>query len=216
MCQIFSSIWTKSKTNRLKFILHNAVVDVEMEIIPKIKMKLKSVGFGDFPDNMNPDDSTKYNTYEVEIEYEGRTIKELYGNKWYDELQEEVGEIAKETMKIDILNHVVMDCNVPESFEYFKEKIKEFEMVNGITMTIPMEQVYEESKEQQQKYLSLFGKIGIEAIRFDLIEYRRDIPESANLIRFDTNWTEMFRDGETRIETESNKEELGIRKREDE
>ena len=54
-------------------------------------MKLKSVGFGDFPDNMNPDDSTKYNTYEVEIEYEGRTIKELYGNKWYDELQEEVG-----------------------------------------------------------------------------------------------------------------------------
>jgi hypothetical protein len=187
-----------------------------MEIIPKIKMKLKSVGFGDFPDNMNPDDSTKYNTYEVEIGYDGRTIKELYGNKWYDELQEEVGEIANETMKIDILNHIVMDCNVPESFEYFKEKIKEFEMVNGITMTVPMEQVYEESKEQQQKYLSLFGRIGIEAIRFDLIEYRRDIPESANLIRFDTNWTEMFRDGETRIETESNKEELGIRKKEDE
>ena len=216
MCQIFSNIWTKSKNDRRKFILASAVVDVEMEVLKKIQMKMKSVGFGDFPDNMNPEDSNKYNTYEVEITYEGRTVKELYGNKWYDELQEEVGEVAKETMKIDILNHIISDCNVPEDFEFFKKKMNEFEMVNGLTLTLPIEELYEQSVEQQEKYLSLLGKQGIEQLRFDMISYRKEIPESASLIRFDTNWTEMFRDGETRVETEKNKEDLGIRRLEDE
>jgi len=216
LCQIFSNIWTKSKNDRRKFILASAVVDVEMEVLPKIQMKMKSVGFGKFPDNMNPEDSNKYNTYEVEITYEGRTVKELYGNKWYDELQEEVGEVAKETMKIDILNHIISDCNVPENFEFFKEKMNEFEMVNGLTLTIPIEELYEQSVEQQEKYLSLLGKQGIEQLRFDMINYRKEIPESASLIRFDTNWTEMFRDGETRVETEENKEDLGIRRIQDE
>ena len=177
---------------------------------------MKSVGFGDFPDNMNPEDSNKYNTYEVEITYEGRTVKELYGNKWYDELQEEVGEVAKETMKIDILNHIISDCNVPEDFEFFKKKMNEFEMVNGLTLTLPIEELYEQSVEQQEKYLSLLGKQCIEQLRFDMINYRKEIPESASLIRFDTNWTEMFRDGETRVETEKNKGDLGIRRLEDE
>jgi len=216
LCQIFSNIWTKSKNDRRKFILASAVVDVEMEVLKKIQMKMKSVGFGDFPDNMNPEDSNKYNTYEVEITYEGRTVKELYGNKWYDELQEEVGEVAKETMKIDILNHIISDCNVPEDFEFFKKKMNEFEMVNGLTLTLPIEELYEQSVEQQEKYLSLLGKQGIEQLRFDMISYRKEIPESASLIRFDTNWTEMFRDGETRVETEKNKEDLGIRRLEDE
>jgi hypothetical protein len=49
-----------------------------------------------------------------------------------------------------------------------------------------------------------------------MINYRKEIPESASLIRFDTNWTEMFRDGETRVETEKNKGDLGIRRLEDE
>jgi hypothetical protein len=187
-----------------------------MEVLKKIQMKMKSVGFGDFPDNMNPEDSNKYNTYEVEITYEGRTVKELYGNKWYDELQEEVGEVAKETMKIDILNHIISDCNVPEDFEFFKKKMNEFEMVNGLTLTLPIEELYEQSVEQQEKYLSLLGKQGIEQLRFDMINYRKEIPESASLIRFDTNWTEMFRDGETRVETEKNKGDLGIRRLEDE
>ena len=208
MFQIFSNIWTKSKNDRRKFILASAVVDVEMEVLKKIQMKMKSVGFGDFPDNMNPEDSNKYNTYEVEITYEGRTVKELYGNKWYDELQEEVGEVAKETMKIDILNHIISDCNVPEDFEFFKKKMNEFEMVNGLTLTLPIEELYEQSVEQQEKYLSLLGKQGIEQLRFDMINYRKEIPESASLIRFDTNWTEMFRDGETRVETEKNKHEI--------
>ena len=177
---------------------------------------MKSVGFGDFPDNMNPEDSNKYNTYEVEITYEGRTVKELYGNKWYDELQEEVGEVAKETMKIDILNHIISDCNVPEDFEFFKKKMNEFEMVNGLTLTLPIEELYEQSVEQQEKYLSLLGKQGIEQLRFDMISYRKEIPESASLIRFDTNWPEMFRDRETRVDTEKNKEDLGIRRLEDE
>ncbi len=216
MFQIFSNIWTKSKNDRRKFILASAVVDVEMEVLKKIQMKMKSVGFGDFPDNMNPEDSNKYNTYEVEITYEGRTVKELYGNKWYDELQEEVGEVAKETMKIDILNHIISDCNVPEDFEFFKKKMNEFEMVNGLTLTLPIEELYEQSVEQQEKYLSLLGKQGIEQLRFDMINYRKEIPESASLIRFDTNWTEMFRDGETRVETEKNKGDLGIRRLEDE
>ena len=118
---------------------------------------MMSVGFGYFPDNMNPEDSNKYNTYEVEITYEGRTVKELYGNKWYDELQEEVGEVAKETMKIDILNHIISDCNVPEDFEFFKKKMNEFEMVNGLTLTLPIEELYEQSVEQQEKYLCLLG-----------------------------------------------------------
>ena len=216
MFQIFSNIWTKSKNDRRKFILASAVVDVEMEVLKKIQMKMKSVGFGDFPDNMNPEDSNKYNTYEVEITYEGRTVKELYGNKWYDELQEEVGEVAKETMKIDILNHIISDCNVPEDFEFFKKKMNEFEMVNGLALTLPIEELYEQSVEQQEKYLSLLGKQGIEQLRFDMINYRKEIPESASLIRFDTNWTEMFRDGETRVETEKNKGDLGIRRLEDE
>ena len=34
-----------------------------MKMIEKIKMELKSVDFGEYPDNMNPDDNTKYNTY---------------------------------------------------------------------------------------------------------------------------------------------------------
>ena len=179
-------------------------------------MELKSVDFGEYPDNMNPDDNTKYNTYEVEINYEGRIIKELYGNRWFDELQEKVGDVAKETMKIDILNHIVSDCNVPDDFELFKTKIKEFEMVNGITMTMPYEEVYEQSIEQQDRYLSIFGRVGVEDIRNDLLEYRKNIPESEAIIWFDTNWTEMFRDGKTRVENEGNVEELGIRRIENE
>ena len=89
-------------------------------------------------------------------------------------------------------------------------------MVNGLTLTLPIEELYEQSVEQQEKYLSLLGKQGIEQLRFDMISYRKEIPESASLIRFDTNWTEMFRDGETRVETEKNKEDLGIRRLEDE
>ena len=188
----------------------------KMKMIEKIKMELKSVDFGEYPDNMNPDDNTKYNTYEVKINYEGRTIKELYGNRWFDELQEKVGDVAKETMKIDILNHIVSDCNVPDDFELFKTKIKEFEMVNGITMTMPYEEVYEQSIEQQDRYLSIFGRVGVEDIRNDLLEYRKNIPESEAIIRFDTNWTEMFRDGKTRVENEGNVEELGIRRIENE
>ena len=187
-----------------------------MKMIEKIKMELKSVDFGEYPDNMNPDDNTKYNTYEVEINYEGRIIKELYGNRWFDELQEKVGDVAKETMKIDILNHIVSDCNVPDDFELFKTKIKEFEMVNGITMTMPYEEVYERSIEQQDRYLSIFGRVGVEEIRNDLLQYRKDIPESEAIIRFDTNWTEMFRDGNTRVENEGNVGELGIRRIENE
>ena len=188
----------------------------KMKMIEKIKMELKSVDFGEYPDNMNPDDNTKYNTYEVEINYEGRIIKELYGNRWFDELQEKVGDVAKETMKIDILNHIVSDCNVPDDFELFKTKIKEFEMVNGITMTMPYEEVYERSIEQQDRYLSIFGRVGVEEIRNDLLQYRKDIPESEAIIRFDTNWTEMFRDGNTRVENEGNVGELGIRRIENE
>ena len=89
-------------------------------------------------------------------------------------------------------------------------------MVNGLTLTLPIEELYEQSVEQQEKYLSLLGKQGIEQLRFDMISYRKEIQESASLIRFDTNWTEMFRDGETRVETEKNKEDLGIRRLEDE
>ena len=89
-------------------------------------------------------------------------------------------------------------------------------MVNGITMTMPYEEVYEQSIEQQDRYLSIFGRVGVEDIRNDLLEYRKNIPESEAIIRFDTNWTEMFRDGKTRVENEGNVEELGIRRIENE
>ena len=65
-----------------------------------------------------------------------------------------------------------------------------------------------------KKYINVFGREGIEQLRKALLEYRDKIPESKVLIRFDESWTEMFRDGDVRIATESN--DAGIRRVEDE
>ena len=130
-------------------------------------------------------------------------------------MKESVDDIeVKQTMKIDILNHIVSDCNVPDTFEYFVKKIKEFELSNGVTMAIEYRAVYDETYAQMKKYIDLFGKEGIEQLRKALLEYRDNIPESKVLIRFDESWTEMFRDGSVRVATETNN--AGIRRVEDE
>ena len=184
-------------------------------MIDEIKFDFKSVGFGGMEKNFNPEDATQYNSYDVTITYNGKTCKELYGNKWYGELKENVDDIeVKQTMKIDILNHIVSDCNVPDTFEHFVKKIKEFELSNGVSMTMDYKTVYGETYEQMKKYINVFGREGIEQLRKALLEYRDKIPESKVLIRFDESWTEMFRDGDVRIATESN--DAGIRRVEDE
>ena len=187
----------------------------KMKMIDNIEMDFKSVGFGDFEKNWNEEDTTQYNSYSVKITYNGKSLTELYGNKWYDELKPKVddGEM-KHTMKIDILNHIVSDCNVPDSFEHFIKKIKEFEMTNGVKLTIPLREVFDESSKQMKKYMDIFGENGIEDLRKALIEYRDKVPESKILIRFDENWTEMFRDGNIRVETNDNA--VGIRRVENE
>ena len=184
-------------------------------MIEDIEMEFKSVGFGDFEKNWNAEDTTQYNSYDVKITYKGKTLTELYGNKWYDELKPKVEDKEmKHTMKIDILNHIVSDCNVPDNFEYFVNKIKEFEMTNGVKLTIPLREVFDESSKQMKKYIDLFGKNGVEDLRKALIEYREKVPESKILIRFDENWTEMFRDGNIRVDTDDNA--VGIRRVENE
>ena len=87
-------------------------------------------------------------------------------------------------------------------------------MTNGIKITIPHREVFDESSKQMKKYIDLFGKNGIEDLRKALIEYRDEIPESKVLIRFDESWTEMFRDGNVRVETDD--DAVGIRKIENE
>ena len=189
--------------------------DKKMKMIDNIAMEFKSVGFGDFEKNFNEEDTTQYNSYSVKITYKGKSLTELYGNKWYDELKPNVDDDGiKQTMKIDILNHIVSDCNVPDSFEYFVNKVKEFELTNGIKMTMPLKEVFDQSSDQMKKYLDLFGKNGIEDLRKALIEYRDKVPESKVLIRFDESWTEMFRDGNIRVDTEDNA--VGIRRIENE
>ena len=184
-------------------------------MIDNIEMDFKSVGFGDFEKNWNEEDTTQYNSYSVKVSYNGKSLTELYGNKWYDELKPKVEDKEmKHTMKIDILNHIVSDCNVPDNFEYFVNKIKEFEMTNGVKLTIPLREVFDESSKQMKKYIDLFGVNGIEDLRKALIEYREKVPESKILIRFDENWTEMFRDGNIRVETDDNA--IGIRRVENE
>ena len=181
-----------------------------MKMIDDIEMEFRSVGFGDFKKNWNEEDTTQYNSYDVKITYRGKSLTELYGNKWYDELKPKVEDKEiKEVMKIDILNHIVSDCNVPDSFEYFVKKIKEFEMTNGVKLTIPLREVFDESSKQMKKYIDLFGENGIEDLRKALIEYRDEVSVSKVLIRFDESWTEMFRDGNVRVETEDNA--VGIR-----
>jgi len=187
----------------------------KMKMIDNIEMDFKSVGFGDFEKNWNEEDTTQYNSYSVKVSYNGKSLTELYGNKWYDELKPKVEDKEmKHTMKIDILNHIVSDCNVPDNFEYFVNKIKEFEMTNGVKLTIPLREVFDESSKQMKKYIDLFGKNGIEDLRKALIEYREKVPESKILIRFDENWTEMFRDGNIRVDTDDNA--VGIRRVENE
>ena len=184
-------------------------------MIYDIEMEFESVGFGDFEKNFNEEDTTQYNSYNVKITYKGKSLTELYGNKWYDELKPNVDDDGiKQTMKIDILNHIVSDCNVPDSFEYFVNKVKEFELTNGIKMTMPLKEVFDQSSDQMKKYIDLFGKNGIEDLRNALIEYRDKVPESKILIRFDESWTEMFRDGNIRVDTEDNA--VGIRRIENE
>ena len=186
-----------------------------LRMIDDIEMEFKSVGFGDFEKNWNEEDTTQYNSYSVKVSYNGKSLTELYGNKWYDELKPKVEDKEmKHTMKIDILNHIVSDCNVPDNFEYFVNKIKEFEMTNGVKLTIPLREVFDESSKQMKKYIDLFGKNGIEDLRKALIEYREKVPESKILIRFDENWTEMFRDGNIRVDTDDNA--VGIRRVENE
>jgi hypothetical protein len=187
----------------------------KMKMIDNIEMDFKSVGFGDFEKNWNEEDTTQYNSYSVKVSYNGKSLTELYGNKWYDELKPKVEDKEmKHTMKIDILNHIVSDCNVPDSFEYFVSKIKEFEMTNGVKLTIPLREVFDTSSKQMKKYIDLFGENGIEDLRKALIEYRDKVPESKILIRFDESWTEMFRDGNIRVETDDNA--VGIRRVENE
>ena len=179
--------------------------------------KIKNVKWlvGPFEKNWNEEDTTQYNSYSVKVSYNGKSLTELYGNKWYDELKPKVEDKEmKHTMKIDILNHIVSDCNVPDNFEYFVNKIKEFEMTNGVKLTIPLREVFDESSKQMKKYIDLFGKNGIEDLRKALIEYREKVPESKILIRFDENWTEMFRDGNIRVDTDDNA--VGIRRVENE
>jgi len=187
----------------------------KMKMIDNIEMDFKSVGFGDFEKNWNEEDTTQYNSYSVKVSYNGKSLTELYGNKWYDELKPKVDDKEmKHAMKIDILNHIVSDCNVPDSFEYFVKKIKEFEMTNGVKLTIPLREVFDESSKQMKKYIDLFGVNGIEDLRKALIEYREKVPESKVLIRFNESWTEMFRDGNIRVETDDNA--IGIRRVENE
>ena len=144
---------------------------------------------------------------------EGSPVDNWFNKKTGKRLKVEDKEM-KEIMKIDILNHIVSDCNVPDSFEHFVKKIKEFELANKVEMTIPFREVFDESSKQMKKYLDLFGKNGIEDLRKALIEYRKEVPESKVIIRFDESWTEMFRDGNVRVETEDNS--VGIRRIEDE
>ena len=196
-----------------------------LRMIDDIEMEFKSVGFGDFEKNWNEKDTTQYNSHDVKITYNGKSLTELYGmredgpvDNWFNKktgkrLKVEDKEM-KEIMKIDILNHIVSDCNVPDSFEHFVKKIKEFELTNGVKMTIPLREVFDESSKQMKKYIDLFGKNGIEDLRKALIEYRKEVPESKVIIRFDESWTEMFRDGNVRVETEDNS--VGIRRIEDE
>ena len=59
-------------------------------MIDNIEMDFKSVGFGDFEKNWNEEDTTQYNSYSVKVSYNGKSLTELYGNKWYDELKPKV------------------------------------------------------------------------------------------------------------------------------
>jgi hypothetical protein len=159
-----------------------------MDLIDKISIDFKHTGFGEYPLEYQQLKSEKQNNFDVTVSYNGSSIKESYAVGDFDLQGRKLTDHETELLKIDILNKIVIDFYVPDTF-------KDFMLLNKYDSN-PMnvkylKTIYADIVSQSKKLASLFTDEDIEHLKIDLIEWRYKSPH-ASLVDFDVKEKELL------------------------
>lgn len=144
-----------------------------MEIIDDIQIEFKYTGFGEYPLEYLQVKGDRQNNFDVTITYNDCSIKESYAVGEFDIKGRDLDFSEKQLLKIDILNKIVVDFEVPETFNDFLFR-------NGYDQH-PMnvrylKEIYEDCIAQSKKLASLFTDEDIQKLKMDLLEWRENSP----------------------------------------
>ncbi len=152
-----------------------------MDIINQIKFGFKFTGFDYYPLEYKQLKGIKQNNFDVTISYNGVSIKETYAVGDTDLQGRKLTESETKLLEIDILNKIVIDYHVTETFEGF--------MLENNYDSHPMnvkylKETYADIVSQSKKLALVFTDEDIEKIKTDLIEWRTNSPHRS-IVNFD-------------------------------
>lgn len=153
-----------------------------MNIIDKIQVSLKYTGFGEYPLQYKQIKSDIQNNFDVTVSYNGVSIKESYAVGEFDINGRELTESEMQLIKIDILNKIVFDFYIEDTFDQFMTKNN----YDSNPMNVKyLREIYQDIVAQSKKLSMVFTDEDIEELKIALIEWRDQSPHKS-IVNFDT------------------------------